>query len=213
MAQPSEKPVRAARGAEALRTAKRTGPVLLLALLAGCALTQGPDEPNETYDLIAPERPGGGGSTNAQLLVKEPTALRALNSDRIVLKPSPYVITYVADAQWNDTAPKLIQARLVEAFQNTARTGATAKPGDGLVIDYQLVSDLRRFEIDGSTNEAVLEIAVKLLADRNGKVVETRIFEARVPATSADREGYVRALDDAFDAVATRMIAWVLGTV
>ena len=184
--------------------------VVGVALVQGCALVTPPEPPRETYDIIAPLAAPTQARTQAQLLVKVPNALKALDSERIVLKPQPRVVTYIAGAQWLDTAPKLVQARLVEAFENTGRTGATAKPGDGLVIDFQLVSDLRRFEIDGARNEAVFEISIKLLTDKTGLVRETRIFTARVPVSGDTPEAYVRALDAAFDAGSKDIIAWVL---
>ena len=182
----------------------------LAAILSGCTLLSGPDAPRETYDIIAPLREPGSGATGAQLLVKEPVALKTLDSDRIVLKPEPRVVTYLADAQWVDTAPKLVQARLVETFENTGRTGATALPGDGLVIDFQLVSVLRRFEISGTTNAAVFEISIKLLNDKTGQVRETRIFTASAPVSGEGSKAYVRALDQAFDAGVEEIVDWVL---
>ncbi len=41
----------------------------------------------------------------------------------------------------------LVQLRLLQAFQNTGRIGAAGLPGQGLAIDYQVVTELRRFEI------------------------------------------------------------------
>ena len=184
-----------------------------LALLAGCNLLGGADDPRETYDIIAPVRDDVRAATEAQLLIKEPTALKTLNSDRVVLKPEPRVVTYLQDAQWVDTAPRLVQLRLIEAFENTGRTGATAQPGDGLVIDFQLVSVLRRFEIDGATNSAVFEISIKLLSDKSGQVRETRIFTARAPVSSDESADYIRALDQAFDAGAEQIIDWVLSSI
>ena len=179
-------------------------------LLAGCALIQPQEAPRETYDLTAPADVRGDGSTSAQILVKLPTALKAIDSDRIVVKPSPTVITYLEGAQWQDSVPRMVQAKLVEAFENTSATGATAKPGDGLVIDYQLVIDIRRFEIaaDGAA-QAVIEISIKLLTDRTGQVRETRIFTATAPATGGPGAGYVAALDAAFDQLARDVVRWV----
>lgn len=181
--------------------------------LSGCNLLSGADAPRETYDIVAPVRDLAPGQTEAQLLIKEPVALRTLDSDRVVLKPDPRVVTYLEDAQWVDTAPKLVQARLVEAFENTGRTGATARPGDGLVIDFQLVSVLRRFEIDGEANAAVFEISIKLLADKTGLVQETRIFTASAPVSGTESADYIRALDNAFDAGADQIIRWVLSSI
>ena len=104
--------------------------------LASCALITPKEAPRETFDISAPTSFSGvRGGSRAQILVKSPTALKSLDSDRIVVKPAPTVVTYLAGAQWADTVPRLIQAKLVEAFENSGATRATAKPGDGLVID------------------------------------------------------------------------------
>ena len=198
------------------RPAVRPAPFVALAAvlaLSGCNLLRGPDAPRETYDIIAPANAAPAAATRAQILVKEPTALRAYDTDRIVLKPSPRVITYIQEAQWLDTAPKLLQARLVEVFENTGRTGATARPGDGLVIDFQLVSSLRRFEIVEDENAAILELSIKLLTDKTGLVRSTRIFTARAPVNEPTPDGYVRALDNAFDAAAREIVDWVLTSI
>ncbi len=184
--------------------------VLVLALQASaCALIKKQEAPRETYEISAPQSFSGlRASTGSQILVKLPTSLDAINSARIIVRPSPRVITYLEGAQWSDTVPKMVQSKLVEAFENSASTGATAKPGDGLVIDYQLVSDIRRFEV--INRQANIEISIKLLADGSGKVVETKIFEVTAGASSETADGYVNAFDQAFDQLSRDIIRWVL---
>ncbi|MEL6750568.1 MAG: ABC-type transport auxiliary lipoprotein family protein [Pseudomonadota bacterium] len=178
--------------------------------LSSCALLQGPEAPRETYELTAVDDVAGlTGATRAQILVKVPSALKSIDSDRIVVRPTPSVVTYLAGAQWSDTLPRMVQAKLVTAFENTAATGATAQPGDGLVIDYQLIGQIRRFGIDETARQARLEMSVKLLSDRSGKVVETRVFTATAPAGSG--ADYVAALDRAFDALTRDIVRWVIG--
>ena len=107
-----------------------------------------------------------------------------------------------------------IQDKLVEAFENTSAVGAVAKPGDGLVIDYQLVIDIRRFEITGDASpEAVIEMSVKLLTDRSGKVIETGIFRANAPVAADGTAGAVSAFDAAFDKLSRGVVRWVLSRV
>ncbi len=183
---------------------------LVLSLqLSACALVKKQEAPRETFEISAPQSFSGlRATTNSQILVKLPTSLDAINSERIIVRPSPRVITYLEGAQWSDTVPKMVQAKLVEAFENSASTGATAKPGDGLVIDFQLVSDIRRFEV--LNRQATIEISIKLLSDSSGKVVETRIFEVSATSASGTAENYVNAFDDAFDRLARDIIKWVL---
>ena len=180
-------------------------------LLSSCALVSAPKPAPDTYDISAPRQFAGlRNRTHAQILVKEPTALKAVDSQQIMLKPSASEIAYLSGAQWSDRAPKLIQAKLVETFENTRRVGAVAKPGDGLVIDYQLVMDVRRFEIASNGGDrGQFEMSVKLLDDKSGVVLETKIFEASVLATGSSNAAYVAALDRAFDKVARDIVEWV----
>ncbi|MEE9374991.1 MAG: ABC-type transport auxiliary lipoprotein family protein [Rhizobiaceae bacterium] len=182
---------------------------LISLAMTSCALIKKPEAARETYDISAPQDFSGlQGGTRSQILVKLPTALKAIDSDRIIVKPSPSVITYQAGAQWSDTVPRMVQAKLVEAFENTGATGATAKPGDGLVIDFQLVSSIRRFEIlDGV---AVIEMSIKLLTDKTGLVQETRIFTAKTNAVGSTADAYVAAFDASFDELARSIVRWVV---
>ncbi|MEP1206451.1 MAG: ABC-type transport auxiliary lipoprotein family protein [Rhizobiaceae bacterium] len=180
-----------------------------LVSLSSCALLKSKKAQRETFDISAPTSFSGvRGGSNAQILVKTPTALKSLDSDRIVVKPTDTIVTYLAGAQWADTVPRLIQAKLVEAFENSRATRATAKPGDGLVIDYQLVSDVRRFEL--ADGVATIELSIKLLSDRTGKVRETRIFTSSAAAASDQPEDVVNAFDSAFDELARDIVAWIV---
>ena len=184
-----------------------TTALLAAFLLSGCQLLKAPEPPRETYEFSAPRFSNGfPGGTNAQLLVKLPTSLKAIDSERLILRPEPKVITYVGGAQWSDSVPRLVQAKLVEAVENTGSAGATAKPGDGLVIDFQLIPDIRRFEIIG--NRAVIEISIKLLSDKSGRVVATRIFSTSAATGGNQAANYVAAFDRAFEEFAKDVIAW-----
>ncbi len=189
-------------------------PVLALALtLSSCALIKLPKAPPETYDISAPrEFPGLRAGTRAQILVKAPTTLKALNSQNIVVKPTPSVITYLSGAQWSDDLPVMVQTKLVETFENTGRAGAVAKPGDGLVIDYQILTAIRAFEVvaSGARKTAVIEFSAKLLSDRSGRVLKSKVFQASVAFSGGKNDDYVEALDRAFDQVARDIVKWVL---
>lgn len=177
-------------------------------LLSSCALVGSREAPRDTFDISAPtDFSGVRGGSRAQILVKTPTALKAIDSDRIIVKPTPSVVTYLAGAQWSDTVPRLLQAKLVEAFENAGATAATAKPGDGLIVDYQLVSDVRRFEVYNGV--ATIELSIKLLTDQTGLVRETRIFTSSARAGGEDPDAIVAAFDAAFDGLARDIVTWV----
>ncbi|WP_246666104.1 ABC-type transport auxiliary lipoprotein family protein [Aquamicrobium sp. LC103] len=188
----------------------------LAAFLSGCAaLPGGGPAPLDTYDLTAafPQAEGPRRS-NTQILIAEPSALKSLDSENIVIKTSPAAIEYLKGAQWADRLPRVVQARLVEAFQASGRVGGVGQPGEGLAIDYQVVTTIRSFEVrvDG-TPRAEVELFVRLLNDRNGVVRASRSITQSVPVGGAGNDAYVRALDAAFAGAAAEIVAWSLSSI
>jgi cholesterol transport system auxiliary component len=99
-------------------------------------------------------------------------------------------IQYLSKAQWSDKLPRMVQAKLVEAYENSGKLGGVGIPGQGLAIDYQVVTDIRAFEIDtGNGSQAVVEISAKILNDRNGSVRAQKVFTQAVPAGGGSNEG------------------------
>lgn len=189
------------------------GAVLTSALavfLGGCAGFL-PKTPEAIYDLSAPADFAVPSGSNAQILVPEPSALKALDNERIAARPTPSEYAYLPDALWTDRLPRLLQARLMAALQNTGRVRAAALPGQGVLIDYQIILDIRAFEIAGDS--AVAEFAVKLMDDRSGRVVATRIVRDAQPIAGDGNPAYVEALDRAMDAALVEIVRWVLGRI
>ena len=153
----------------------------------------------------------GRASPRRQILIAEPLALKALDSEQIVIKPTPSSIEYLADSQWSDRLPKIVQAKLVEAFENTNRLGGVGRPGEGLAIDYQIATSIRAFEVrvqGGRT--AIVEISAKVINDRNGTVRDQQVFRSTSPVAGSDNSAYVEALDRAFDNVTADLVRWAL---
>ena len=180
---------------------------LVAALLAGC----GTKANNDTFDLSITPASTGPAARGRQILVPEPTALKSLDSDQVVVRVSPSEIQYLANSQWGDTLPRMVQSKLVAAFENSGRLGGVGKPGQGLAIDYQVVAEIRAFEVTTvGADAANVEIFVKLLNDRNGTVRAQRGFQARVPVSGSGNRNFVEALNAAFAAVGAEIVEWSL---
>ena len=195
--------------------AATAGLLLAVSLASGCALVGGGKKPLDTFDLTAARPDTSGPRTQRrQLLVNEPAAIKVLDGDSIVIKPSPGVITFLGGAQWGDRLPKVIQARLVESFERSGRIRGVGRPGEGLAIDYQLVTDVRAFEValDGGAR-AYVALSVRLLNDRSGVVARQRLFEATAPLSGSGNEAYVAAINAAFAEVAGDIVEWVLASI
>ena len=186
-------------------------PISLAGLaLAGCS-TGG--APPATFDLIAPRvmtltapKP-----SRFQLVVNQPVAVRSLETDRILVKPGPAQITYYKGAVWSDRLPRLLQARMVEAFQNTRLIRAVGSRADRLDADLEMASEVRAFqvEVDSGRGSAHASLFIKLIDGKSGRLIDSRGFEARVPTSATDVNDMVVSLNEAFDKVLRQAVPWV----
>ena len=189
------------------QTIKPLAALCLAMMLAGCgtALTGSKPEALDTVTLSAPSSTAARKS-RVQILIAEPKALKIYDSQNIVVATSATGLEYLGGAQWADRLPSLVQGKLAEALQNAGYSGI-GLPGQGLAIDYQLITEIRDFSVrtDGG-DRANVEIFVKLLNDRNGDVVASRAFEGSAAASLGN---YPAALDAAFAEVSADIVAWV----
>lgn len=190
-------------------SSSKAGRAILLGLavgvtvaIAACAGTSSVP----TYDLIAPREFGKIRPARGLLAVAVPNALQVLDTEKIVVEPALGVVTYASDAQWSDRLPRLLQARIVEAFENSTRIRAVARASDRVSADAQLVTDIRTFGIQG--NNAVIEISAKIISERGGRIVAANVFTARVPAPSASGANAANAINDALSVVLVDMVRW-----
>jgi cholesterol transport system auxiliary component len=181
-------------------------PVVAL-LLVGC----GGGAKNDTFDLSVNPDGNGPAAKSRQMLIPQPTALSALDSNQILVRVSSSEIQYLSKSQWGDKLPRMVQSKLVEAFENTHKLGGVGVPGQGLAIDFQLVTDIRSFEIDSSgRSQAVVEISAKILNDRSGTIRAQSTFRKAIPVNGATNADFVKALNAAFGDVVTEIVDWTL---
>ena len=180
---------------------------LLCLSLLGCSLAMGSRAPT-TYDLVAPRSfAAAHHPARWQLMVYEPTAVHALETDRLMVRPQADQVSYYKGIAWSDRLPRLVQARMIETFQNSGAVKAVS-PSSG---QYGLVTDLRSFQIDVTSGKAFAEIEIfaKLINTASGKVIATKGFSARVPATSDAPGDAIAALNQAFTEVLQDTTTWV----
>lgn len=181
-------------------------PLLLLAslTLTGCGGGATPT----TYDLSAPRDFGKLRGSRAAIVVNEPTAVQTLDSDRVIVKDSTGALSFLGGAQWADRVPKLVQVRLLQTFENGSRIASVSRPGERIVPDYQLNTDIRAFNIEAGSGSAVVEITAKLVTDKTGHIQRAKLFTARVPAAGGDAGKAAQALDQALSQVLIEIVRW-----
>ena len=188
---------------------------LLCLTTAGCGSLIGPSNPPAQIYRLSPElaSPTAGPTLRWQLAVARPSTSRTLDSDRIALLRGA-VMDYYADAQWNDSVPRLLQSLLVEAFDRSGRIQA-ASTDSNLRADYTLTTEVRDFEAQydapNTAPTVVIDIETKLF-DPRGQVIASMDSRQTARATQDSLAGVVAAFDQAMGAALARIVGWTLET-
>lgn len=165
--------------------------------------------PKTVYNLQAAAAPATPGKPlKDQLVLPEPSTVTMYDTQRILFSP-PNDSAEFANAQWADTIPRLLQARLIQSFENYDIAHAPLRNADGVDANYQLLIDIREFQVAaGAAPAARIAFSARLL--KQGKVVAARVFSASQPVDKVDPATVVAAFDGAFAAVAKGLIAWTV---
>jgi phospholipid/cholesterol/gamma-HCH transport system substrate-binding protein len=182
-------------------------------LIAGLErMTGGGAEPAKVplYDLTAvKDFPPLTEQPSWQLVIPEPSALLALNTDKMTVKPEGAAeSTDIPNAKWTDAAPILLQEKILQSFENAGYSRAVSRPKDGLEAGFQLLLDIRRFSlIDGDKPVGEVAFEAKVLGP-DGKIVAAKTFKSTAPADGTDAAAAAAALNAAFDQTAKELVPW-----
>ncbi|TMV05726.1 hypothetical protein FGK63_16585 [Ruegeria sediminis] len=168
-------------------------------LLTGCAglgsLTKAVKQPNDLY-VLTPKSTFSQSlpRIDQQVVVEELTATAAVDTDRIAVQPTPLQVQYLPQARWVDRAPLIVQALLIESFENSGKVAAVGRSTVGLRADYQIVTELREFQahvVPGSGQPPTLQVDVRM----NIKIIDT--YEDHIIGSRSFQEYQISASDKA----------------
>ncbi|QBR70843.1 hypothetical protein CU048_05655 [Beijerinckiaceae bacterium] len=181
-------------------------------IVAGLEKTFGGSEPKgplPTFDLAAPrvivtppKKP------SKQLVVADLTTLVRNDTQRITIVAKDGQSSFLENAQWADSVPKLLQAKIIQSLENADFLSGVGRASDGLSNDYQLLIDLRSFQISlSSPPKAEIEFAAKIVA-QSGRIIDSRVFRAEALIKAVEPAAAVEALDQAFMQAASELVEW-----
>ena len=166
------------------------------------------------YDLSAAnDFPPVEKAIKGQLVIPDPNALILFDSQKILTRTDAGTYASVNNAQWADNLPKLIQARIVQSFENARQLKSVSRPLDQLNAQYRLELTIRGFHVALEPSpHAVVDLTARLVSDK-GDIASARIFTASAPAKSADAADAVAALNQAFLQVAGEIVVWATAAI
>ncbi|MDX1742159.1 MAG: ABC-type transport auxiliary lipoprotein family protein [Ruegeria sp.] len=192
---------------------------LALVSLGGCAglgtLRQA-SKPNDLY-LLTPKSTFSSAlpRVQKQIVVQEPTATAAVNTDQIAIQPTPFQVQYLPRARWVDRAPLIVQALLVESYENSGKVAAVGRSTVGLRPDYVSAPDLREFQglvigetEDTKTIRVEVRLNIKIIDEFDDKIIASNSFREYVVSASDQTPDLVKAFDDALGRTMRDAVEW-----
>ncbi len=182
--------------------------------LSACALLGGGPKPPPTLltltpSAAAPESLVRSANAGETVTIELPVIPKELRSVRVPAQVGPTAVAYIKDLQWVDTPDRLFQDLLSETvLRTTSRVVIDPKQAaldPGLVVSGQL----SRFGYEAGEGSVLVRYDAAMSA-AGGTRVETRRFEARVPADGT-AASVGPALNDAANQVAVLVAQWIGG--
>ena len=186
------------------------------------------DEPPRLYVLTPKSTfPKSLKPVDWQLLVETPVSPAGLNTARIALQDSPIELRYFQLANWTDFAPKMVQALIIESFENSGKIISVGREQIGLRSDFVLKTELREFQAEYDTRlpdgakdlgpnadapSARVRINIKLVKMPQREIIATQTFERRVRATENTMTEIISAFDTALGRTLKSIVVWTLET-
>lgn len=161
------------------------------------------------YDLDAPKFGPNMKLPHTQLVIPEPTALVALDTQRILLRAREGALRPVEGAQWSDALPKLVQSKTIQSFEN-ANYFQAGRPSDAVTGNHLLLLDIRKFDVSSAEDgTAEVELSAKLMSN-TGQLVAAKLFRSESPCSGTDALTTSKALGQAFTKVSSEIVLWSL---
>jgi cholesterol transport system auxiliary component len=213
-----------------LSTLRLLAVVILGPLVAGAcsSLLPGQGEPPRLYVLTPKSTfPADLPKVNWQLLVEVPVSPAGLNTARIAMNDSPIELRYFDRANWTDFAPKMVQALIIESFENSHKIVGVGREQVGLRSDFQLMTDLREFQaeyansiaegtkvMDSNAGPPVIRVRInaKLVTFPEREIVATKTFERKIKAGANTMIEIIAAFDEALGKTLKQVVSWTLKT-
>lgn len=169
--------------------------------------------PKSTFSSSLPQ-------IDKQIVVEEPTATAAVDTNQIVVQPTPLQVQYLPGARWVDRAPLIVQALLIESFENSGKVAAVGRSSVALRADYLIFTDVREFqaylpsETSGSeTLNVIVGLNIKVVAANDDLIIASRSFEKIVPSASDEAPDLAVAFDNALGSVMRNAVEWSIRSI
>jgi len=189
---------------------KKISLIIYLSLLTGCSLFEG-QEPLPLYTLKS-ETSHSNHDLNVPLAIDLPVSEESLNTQRIAVTPSPYQRDYLADGQWPDRLPKIVQGALLENLSQRWGAAHLSRVSDGLLATYMLQLEIQDFSVHPLEKECVevhMKVLFKIVNFNARSVLAAHTFSQKTRISSFTMIGIVEAFNKGFHDLVEQASPWM----
>ena len=147
-----------------------------------------------------------------KLTVPEPSTVLAYNTDKIMTRPAPYQSLPLEGPRWSDSLPILVQAKLIETFENAGYTDDVTRTLGDFPDSEQLSIDIRRFDVSTDGDPEAHVVILAKLQGSDGSVIASKKFDVTALADGSEPIEYVDAMRTAFQTTARGILDWTTET-
>ena len=187
---------------------------IFLSACSGLIDLPGAEDAPQIYQLTAPAEieTVSDAPTKWRILVDEPDASRAIDTDRIALRPSEVELSYYAKSKWADRAPRMIQNLLIQSLENTNALQFAGRGPSGMNAQYLLTGTLDAFHAGYDSGRPVVSVALKLnlIDQRTGGILESAVFASQTESEKDQVKTVVLAFNQATQDVMVQAVGWTL---
>ena len=188
--------------------------LMIVALLPACGALTSASQTLDVYELRAPEPIAASSRrSTVELVVEEPNASGALDTDRILIRPTPVQAQYLPGARWADPAPQMVQTLLLRSLTASGAFQSVGRRPIGSIGDFAVLTELSDFGAVpvGDQAQVNIRMSVRLVRERDATVVATGNFGASAMAGGTGTDEIVAAFDRALGDLLAAIIPWIIG--
>jgi cholesterol transport system auxiliary component len=191
--------------------------VFIALLLSSCSsLIGGPKQSSSIYAPAPTTQPDAAWpQVGWSLEVAPPQVPRMLESNRIVVSPTPGELQVYRAATWARAPGGMVEDIILRTLEDSGKIASVTRQDSGVTSDYRLLLDLRDFKADyagQATPFARIEVNAKLLKLSDLSLVESRTFVFEQPAQGSEVAQVSATFTPLLTQLGRDVSAWVLQT-
>jgi cholesterol transport system auxiliary component len=136
-----------------------------------------------------------------------------LDTDRIMIRPSPLQAQYLPDVRWSETAPVMVQRLMLRSLEDTQGFRYVGRQPIGPGGDYALISELTDFQAEASAPGVAvvtLRLTARLVREEGLEIVASRTFTSTAAVASTETPALVDGFDRASRVLTGEVAEWTL---